>query len=78
MHTLGLTHDRRVYSWGVNDEYALGGGTESPELPEDVPGLIKVFPKGTVITSVAAGDSVSVALASTKHVYVWGTFRVGP
>lgn len=96
MHGLALSHEGKVYSWGVNDQYALGRETkytppmrdvgsdddsdsdgEEPLNPlESTPMLITAFPEGTVITNIAAGDSISIAVTDTGKVYGWGTFRV--
>lgn len=95
MHGLALTHEGKVYSWGVNDQYALGRETkvapreknvetdedddedDEPLNPlESTPMLVEGFPEGTIITRIAAGDSVSVAVTDTGKVYAWGTFRV--
>ena len=96
MHGLALSHEGKVYSWGVNDQYALGRETkytppmrdvgsdddsdsdgEEPLNPlESTPMLITEFPEGTVITNIAAGDSISIAVTDTGKVYGWGTFRV--
>ena len=43
---------------------------------ESTPGLVEGFPEGTVITKVACGDSITVALTDKGQVYAWGTFRV--
>lgn len=98
MHTIALTADNKILTWGVNDEGALGrdttwegglkdmdaesdSGDEDGELnphectPTEVPS--KNFPKGTVFTQVAAGDSCSFVLTQTGSVYGWGSFRVG-
>lgn len=95
MHGLALTHEGKVYSWGVNDQYALGreskvvprekhadGSDDSDEDDEPLNALestpmpVEGFPEGTVITRIAAGDSVSVAVTDQGRVYAWGTFRV--
>ncbi|QLI74725.1 Guanine nucleotide exchange factor SRM1 [Metarhizium brunneum] len=96
MHTIALTADNKILTWGVNDEGALGrdtawegglkdmdaesdSGDEDGELnphectPTEVPS--KNFPKGTVFTQVAAGDSCSFVLTQTGSVYGWGSFR---
>ncbi|PWW75127.1 hypothetical protein C7212DRAFT_352480 [Tuber magnatum] len=92
-----LSYEGKVYSWGVNDQYALGRATmhtpltrvvcsgddrdsdcddEVPLNPlESTPMLITAFPEGTVITRIAAGDSISIAVTDTGRVYGWGTFR---
>jgi len=96
MHGLALSHEGKVYSWGVNDQYALGRETkytppmrdvgsdddsdsdgEEPLNPlESTPMLVTAFPEGTIITNIAAGDSISIAVTDTGKVYGWGTFRV--
>ena len=70
LHNLALGADGKVYSWGCNDQKALGR-----EGNEMTPGLVEGF-KNQYIVKVAAGDSVSVALSSNGKVFSWGTFRV--
>ncbi|KAF8535098.1 regulator of chromosome condensation 1/beta-lactamase-inhibitor protein II [Trichophaea hybrida] len=41
---------------------------------ESTPKLVE-FPCGTVITRIAAGDSITVVVTDTGLVYGWGTFR---
>ncbi|CAG9315302.1 unnamed protein product [Blepharisma stoltei] len=68
MHTLALTSEGRVYSWGCNDDGALGRIGE-----ENIPMLISGV---EFITKVTAGDSHSIALsANTRKLYSWGTYR---
>ena len=43
---------------------------------ESTPMEVKGFPEGTIITRIAAGDSISIAVTNTGKVYAWGTFRV--
>lgn len=69
LHTLALTATGEVYSWGCNDEKALGHS--APEFAvAAVEGL-----QGVRIVQVAAGDSISAALSEEGRVYTWGTFR---
>ncbi|KAJ2372329.1 hypothetical protein GGI05_007652, partial [Coemansia sp. RSA 2603] len=69
LHTMALTAAGRLWSWGCNDQRALGrSGDEF--VPALVAGLDHVS-----ITRVACSDSATFALASTGHVYAWGTFR---
>ncbi|KAG0636516.1 regulator of chromosome condensation 1/beta-lactamase-inhibitor protein II [Tuber brumale] len=79
MHGLALSYEGNVYSWGVNDQYALGRATthtpltrvvstddEVPLNPlESTPMLIAGFPEGTVIASIAAGDSLYISVTDT-------------
>ncbi|CUS09491.1 unnamed protein product [Tuber aestivum] len=42
---------------------------------ESTPMLITGFPEGTVIMSIATGDSISITVTDTSRVYGWETFR---
>ncbi|KAI8105517.1 hypothetical protein M9434_000102 [Picochlorum sp. BPE23] len=87
MHTVALTADGVVYSWGVNDEGALGRPTndkiwdESPEGKEYsergdpyVPGKV-LLPASVRVVQLSAGDSHTCALMDDGSVWSWGTFR---
>jgi hypothetical protein len=67
MHSACLTEDGVVYTFGCNDEFALGREDE-----EDV-GAVNLPEKCIEVT---AGDSHCAALSATGIVYAWGTFRV--
>jgi len=71
MHTLALSVEGVVYSFGCNDEGALGRAIEDDE-EGFTPGEVKIDEK---IVQVSAGDSHSVALSEGGNVYYWGTFR---
>jgi len=70
MHTVALSSSGAVYTWGCNDEGALGRfGPEN--APSQVGGL-KV-----AVTDVTAGDSHCVAYnTDTNQMYFWGCYRV--
>ncbi|KAJ2786941.1 hypothetical protein GGI15_001102 [Coemansia interrupta] len=69
LHTMALTAAGRLWSWGCNDQRALGrAGDEFAPAP--VAGLDHVR-----VTRVACSDSATFALTSDGHVYAWGTFR---
>lgn len=69
LHTLALSLEGKLYSWGCNDQKALGRSGEETE-PAPVENLDSVF-----IVDMACGDSCSVALSRQGLVYAWGTFR---
>lgn len=68
MHSAILDSDGVVYTFGCNDEFALGRSNEDDiekvELPEKM-------------IEITAGDSHTAALSETGVVYAWGTFRDG-
>ncbi|KAJ1962860.1 hypothetical protein IWQ62_003395 [Dispira parvispora] len=71
LHNMALTKDGRLFSWGCNDQKALG--REGDEME---PAEIKLEINGERVQFIkmACGDSVTVAL--TGHgVYSWGTYR---
>uniref|UniRef100_A0A2C9JH32 RCC1-like domain-containing protein n=2 Tax=Biomphalaria glabrata TaxID=6526 RepID=A0A2C9JH32_BIOGL len=71
MHTVCLTSTGQVYTFGCNDEGALGRDT-SVEGSETKPGKVNL---PAPIVMVTAGDSHSAALTDDGRVYAWGNFR---
>lgn len=71
MHNLVLTKTGEVYSFGCNDEGALGRDT-SEEGSESSPGLIELPGKAL---KISAGDSHSACLLDDGRVFAWGSFR---
>ncbi|EFJ50871.1 hypothetical protein VOLCADRAFT_57885, partial [Volvox carteri f. nagariensis] len=83
MHTVGLTVDGDVYTWGVNDEGALGRKTsgtcwekESDDVKGDsfVPGQAQL-PNGMQAVQVAAGDGFTFAVGADGCLYGCGFFK---
>ena len=71
---LSLSLSSQVFTWGCNDEGALGRKIEG-EGGEYTPGTVEKM--GHVkIVQVSAGDSHTAALANNGNVYCWGVFRV--
>uniref|UniRef100_A0A1A9W4J8 RCC1-like domain-containing protein n=1 Tax=Glossina brevipalpis TaxID=37001 RepID=A0A1A9W4J8_9MUSC len=71
MHNLLLTLEGQVYSFGCNDEGALGRDS-SVDGSEYVPSLIELPGK---VLKVSAGDSHSACLLEDGRVFAWGSFR---
>lgn len=74
MHTVALTSSGKVYTWGCNDEGALGRVTSSENGEEFTAGLVKDIESVNVVM-VSAGDSHTMALSDEGIVYGWGTYR---
>lgn len=73
MHSVCLTEEGKVLTFGCNDEGALGRVTEGKEDAEFDAGEVEL--PGKVI-QVSAGDSHTAALLEDGRVFAWGTFRV--
>ncbi|XP_052896012.1 regulator of chromosome condensation [Anopheles moucheti] len=71
MHNLCLTRHGTVYSFGCNDEGALGRNT-SEEGSEFEPKLIDL---PGLCVKISAGDSHSACLLNDGRAYAWGSFR---
>ncbi|KAJ3138510.1 Regulator of chromosome condensation [Physocladia obscura] len=69
LHNVVLSEDGKLFSWGCNDQMALGRPGEETE-PAPVSGLDDIK-----IVQIACGDSISAALSEDGNVYAWGTFR---
>ncbi|RWS10789.1 Regulator of chromosome condensation-like protein [Dinothrombium tinctorium] len=72
MHTVCLTTDGHIYTFGCNDEYALGRDTSNPPESEAKP--VRV-PLPVTVVKVTAGDSHTAALTNLGCVYYMGNFR---
>jgi alpha-tubulin suppressor-like RCC1 family protein len=75
-HSLALTKDGQVYSWGNNGSGQLGNGTtDSSPVPVavDMTGVLD----GKTVTQIAAGGFCSLALTSDGKLYSWGSNGYG-
>ncbi|VDM16959.1 unnamed protein product [Hydatigera taeniaeformis] len=85
MHTVCLTEDGKVFTFGCNDEGALGrlsadtpsqdgdGKSINSFVEESRPGVV-TFPENDVHIMMAS-DSHTAALDALGRVWLWGTFR---
>jgi regulator of chromosome condensation len=83
MHTAALDRDGAVFTWGVNDEGALGrptagsaweGAREADKEDPALPGLARM-PAGARVVQVAAGDGFTFALTEDGAIWGWGCFK---
>ncbi|KAG5895448.1 hypothetical protein JTB14_001325 [Gonioctena quinquepunctata] len=72
MHTVCLTKEGKVLTFGCNDEGALGRVTDGKEDAEFEAGEVDL---PTKVIQVSAGDSHTAALLEDGRVFAWGTFR---
>eukprot|EP00249_Psilotum_nudum_P011414 c23158_g1_i2 orf=819-2285(+) len=69
-HTLAVTQEGAVYSFGYGANFCLGHGELASEVQ---PRIVEIFKQqNTFVVRVAAGDEHSVALDSNGHVFTWG------
>ncbi|CAF1199809.1 unnamed protein product [Adineta ricciae] len=71
MHSCALTRSGHVYTWGCNDDGALGRITNDID-DEYAPGLC-MMPEQ--IESLHAGDSFTIAISKSRRAYISGCFR---
>lgn len=71
LHAFALCENNSLYSWGVNDDFAL-----SREGDETIPELVtfKHSDKEQIV-DIAAGASFTALLTDKGHVFVTGTFK---
>ncbi|KAI9217785.1 regulator of chromosome condensation 1/beta-lactamase-inhibitor protein II [Blastocladiella britannica] len=72
MHSLALCENGKVFSWGCNDDGALG--REVPDGEECDVAEIPLLATLNVV-KLACGDSISLALTGDGLIYGWGTFK---
>lgn len=67
MHTLLLLENGELYSWGCNDEGALGRKGD-----ESKPAQVQINEK---VVDMGCGVSISAAVTENGYLYIFGTFR---
>ncbi|XP_014678636.1 PREDICTED: LOW QUALITY PROTEIN: probable E3 ubiquitin-protein ligase HERC4, partial [Priapulus caudatus] len=72
-HSVALSRDGVLYSWGANQHGELGHGTQSPQEGADVVRGLAAVP----VHGVAAGGAHSMLVTVGGSVYGWGSNRFG-
>ncbi|KAF0688375.1 Aste57867_19995 [Aphanomyces stellatus] len=70
LHTMALSNEGAVFTWGCNDDGALGRTGD-----ENMPGQVTGFPENTTIVNIVGGDCHTTALAADGSVYTWGSYK---
>ena len=77
MHVLCVSADGGLFSWGCNDDGALGrvSSDGSDGGPSDVEPHQVSMPSGVAVRKVSCGDCHSCALDDRGRVWLWGTYK---
>jgi alpha-tubulin suppressor-like RCC1 family protein len=76
-HSLALTSDGQVYSWGYDNSGQLGDDPTIANQPTPVPVDMSGALSGKIVTAVDACGYDSLALTSDGKVYSWGSDSYG-
>ena len=71
-HSLALTSDGCVYSWGSNQTGQLGNSSYSSVATTPVAVVTSGVLSGKTVVAIAAGSGHSLALTSDGNVFTWG------
>ncbi|MCF7924822.1 MAG: hypothetical protein K9L64_06955, partial [Candidatus Izimaplasma sp.] len=71
-HSLAITSEGRIFSWGSNINGQLGDDTATFKLvPTDITSQFGLFP-GETINHISSGESHSAAITSEGRLFIWG------
>jgi len=74
IHTLLLTDDRHVLSWGMGGHCQTGHPEPKYYL---LPRVIEKLADEGGVVQISAGTYQSTAILDTGEVYIWGSFLLG-
>ena len=73
MHSLAITADGALWSWGYGGSGQLGHGDQQEQL---LPKKIEAF-AGRRVVAVSAGETHSIAITADGAVFTWGKGESG-
>lgn len=68
-HSAAITDDFKLYTWGCGANYRLGHGTLQTMLKP----CLNTYLKDSFATRVSCGATHTLCIASTGHIYAWGS-----
>jgi len=71
LHTICVTSEGRLFSWGCGDDGALG---RPAGITDSQPGLVSL-PVGVAIQIVTCGDSHTCAVDFAQQLWLWGSYK---
>eukprot|EP00929_Paragymnodinium_shiwhaense_P029143 TRINITY_DN16772_c0_g1_i1.p1 TRINITY_DN16772_c0_g1~~TRINITY_DN16772_c0_g1_i1.p1 ORF type:complete len:946 (-),score=266.38 TRINITY_DN16772_c0_g1_i1:108-2945(-) len=75
LHVVVITSKGGLYSWGCNDDGALGRATTTDDENSDCEPRIVPLPAGVMMTHVCCGDNHTCALDTLGRAWLWGTYK---
>jgi regulator of chromosome condensation len=70
LHSAAITSDGHVYTWGCNDDGALGRDGD-----ENLPARVEGFGPSRRAVLAVGGDSHTAVMTASGHVYTWGAYK---
>lgn len=68
-HSATITENCKLYTWGCGANYRLGHGTLQTMLKP----CLNTYLKDSFVTRVSCGATHTLCIASTGHIYAWGS-----
>lgn len=70
LHSAAIAAAGQVYTWGCNDDGALGRAGE-----ENLPALVEGFGPDSIAVQVVGGDCHTAVVTAAGQVYAWGSYK---
>lgn len=76
-HSVGLTSDNKIYTWGSNDTGQIGNGTVNSDATVKYNPTLITSPASDPIIQLSAKGSQNFLLSSSSIAYGWGRNGIG-